>query len=88
MLKEFFNVEIIGKEKEIEGWIFKETVYKIVIKFETGKVISRNSSLEQYCTVNVGDKLRVAMYSSDKRLWYFSQEEATQSMIFTNGYGI
>ncbi|MGD9276916.1 MAG: hypothetical protein PVJ67_07125 [Candidatus Pacearchaeota archaeon] len=75
------EMEVIGKREGTRGLIFKKPEYVVALQL-TDKSATINPTQErrvpfhQYCSVNVGDKMEVYLYSSDQEMWFFSEEEA------------
>lgn len=74
-MTEWFDCEIVGKTEYEEGWVFRRPAYKLAFKFNQGclegKVTERDVRFAQYCSFNVGDKLRVHLKSETGSLWHF-----------------
>jgi hypothetical protein len=81
--KKAIAMEVIGKRERTKGLIFRKPQYivalKVVDRTEKLVTVQRELSYDKYCALNVGDKVRVTMYTQDKKTWFFSPEEADLS---------
>ena len=78
MESQWFEAEVIGKTTEQRGLIFKSTAYIIAVRFtdyksQTG---SCETSFDRYCSVKVGELIRIEMYRTNKGTWAAPKEYA------------
>jgi hypothetical protein len=81
LIKKVVQVRVIGKQEGTRGFIFKKPDYVVALQIVDERLTTRPTqerrvSFHQYCAVNVGDTMGVHLYSSDQKMWFFSEEEA------------
>lgn len=76
MIEKEFVGKVLGKTENVEGLIFKRKVYEVAVLLNNEVSATRKVPFDQYCRLEVGKEYDFTMYSTDDKIWFFSEEEA------------
>ena len=81
MISREFSAKVLGKTEGVEGLIFKRSVYQVAVLLNNEVSTTREVPFHQYCQFEVGKEYMFIMYSVDGETWYFSENEASHSLV-------